>query len=180
MQTGTESDVTQEQRLKRWIQTYEMKLLRMCYMLLQDKTLAEETVQETFYKAYLDMNQYHEGSSEKIWLMKIAVNSCKDMRRSVRMRHITPDILPKATIPYEKMDEELVLAVMALPLKLKEVVLLHDYQDMSADEIAQVLGIPSFVVSRRIKQAVKQLKIILEGGQVPWMKKHGENSCIMP
>lgn len=162
------SDAAREQRLKQLIQVHEVKLLRMCYMLLQDKALAEKAVQETFYKAYQDMEQFYEESSEKIWLMKIAVNSCKDMWHAVKERHKTPDMLPKAALPFEKKDEALILAVMALPLKLREVVLLHDYQDMSASEIAQTLGIPSWAVARRIKAAVKELETILEGG-----KSHG-------
>lgn len=163
-----ESDSIRERKLRRLIEEYEVGLLRVCYMFLHDAALAEDAVQETFLKAYLAMDQFRGESSEKTWLMRIAVNTCKDMHRSAWMKHtdrrMTPEMLPEAALPFEERDEELILCVMALPIKLREVVMLRYYQEMSVKEIAETLGITAPSVSNRLKRAVKKLKTMLEKG----------------
>lgn len=168
MQAVIESDSVREQKLRQLIEEYETGLLRVCYMLLHDAELAEDAVQETYLKAYLAMDKFRGESSEKTWLTRIAVNTCKDMRRSAWMRHMdrnmTPEMLPEASLPFDEKDEELILSVMALPLKLREVILLRYYQDMSVKEIAETLGIAASSVSNRLKRAVKKLQTMLERG----------------
>ena len=58
------------------------KLLRTCYLYLRDRQLAEDAVQETFLKAYRSLPAFRGDSSEKTWLMRIAVNTCRDLYRS--------------------------------------------------------------------------------------------------
>ena len=88
------------------------------------------------------------------------------MRRSAWFRHmdrrVTPDMLPAAFHPFEEADEELLLAVMALPVKLRETVVLYFYQDMCVKEIAESLGLSSSAVSARLDRAKKKLRIVLE------------------
>lgn len=168
MQAVIESDSVREQKLRQLIEEYEIGLLRVCYMLLHDAELAEDAVQKTYLKAYLAMDKFRGESSEKTWLTRIAVNTCKDMRRSAWMRHMdrnmTPEMLPEASLPFDERDEELILSVMALPLKLREVILLRYYQDMSIKEIAETLGIAASSVSNRLKRAIKKLQIMMERG----------------
>lgn len=71
-------------------------------------------------------------------------------------------MLPTAFHPFEEADEELLLAVMALPVKLRETVLLYFYQDMCVKEIAESLGLSSSAVSVRLDRAKKKLRIALE------------------
>ena len=63
--------------------------------------------------------------------MKIAIHTCYDMNHSGWFRHfdrrITPEMLPEAAVPFEERDEELITAVMRLPIKLREVILLFYY-----------------------------------------------------
>ena len=67
--------------LERLVQTYQTQLRRLCCMILKDVHLAEDAVQETFLKAYLGMNRFRQESSEKTWLTRIAVNTCRDLLR---------------------------------------------------------------------------------------------------
>lgn len=94
--------------------------------------------------------------------MRIAVNTCKDTLRSSWMRHIDRrqeiEALPLsiASCPEEKLA--LTQAIMALPPKLREIVLLYYYQDMSLRTCANVLGHfprrpPQGVCSRRRKNS---------------------------
>ena len=54
----------------------------MCYAMLRDAEQAKDAVQETFVKAYRAMDDWRGACSEKTWLTRIAVNTCRDMRRS--------------------------------------------------------------------------------------------------
>ncbi len=101
----------------------------MCYAILRDEELAKDAVQETFLKAYQAMGAFREDCSEKTWLTRIAVNTCRDMRRSAWFRHVngrlTLEDLPELTVQVEEDRVELTLAIMHLPQKLKEVTLLY-------------------------------------------------------
>ena len=102
----------------------------------EETLTAEDAVQETFVKVYRGLNGFHGQSSIKTWIMKIAIHTCYDMNHSGWFRHfdrrITPEMLPEAAVPFEERDEELITAVMRLPIKLREVILLFYYQGFSS------------------------------------------------
>lgn len=162
------TSVPSEIRLKEWISRYSDDVLRTCFVLLSDQSLAEDAMQDTFTKAWKNMSQFEgrENASPKTWLMRIAVNTCKDTLRSSWMRHIDRrqeiEALPLsiASCPEEKLA--LTQAIMALPPKLREIVLLYYYQDMSLRTCANVLSISAPTATRRLQQAQKKLRIQLE------------------
>ena len=69
-------------------------------------------------------------------------------------------------MPEEKNDAELAEAVMKLPFKLKEVILLYYYQGMNVNEIADALNISHSSVSGRLKRGKEKLKNMLEGREL--------------
>ena len=71
-----------KKRLCTLIDQYERELRRLCCVYLRDLSMAEDAVQETFIKAYQHMDAFRGESSEKTWLYRIAINVCRDMRRS--------------------------------------------------------------------------------------------------
>lgn len=79
---------TPADRLDRMVQQYEKELLRICYVYLRDRTAAEDIVQETFLKAFRHMDSFRGASSEKTWLIRIAINCCRDYRRSAWYRYM--------------------------------------------------------------------------------------------
>ena len=149
---------------------YQQPLLRTCFLYLRDRTLAEDAVQETFLKAYRSLASFRGECSEKTWLMKIAMNTCCDLRRAHRLRSIDPrripELLPQAAEPFAPAEEELVTQVIQLPRKLREVILLYYYQDMTVTEIAVSLGISQSSVSGRLKRARGKLRTLLEGRDI--------------
>lgn len=157
-----------ENRLIFLMEKYEKDLLRMCCVYLRDISLAEDAVQETFLKAYKNLKDFRGDSNEKTWLMRIAVNTCKDMRRGAWFRFVDRRVslerLPEPSVPSSNASVELTLEVMRLPRKLMEVVLLYYYQGMKASEVAQVLSISRPAVSQRLKKARRLLHDALEGG----------------
>ena len=155
-------------RIRRLVEAYQTPLLRMCYMQLGDRQLAEDVVQETFCKAYQGLGRFRGECSEKTWLMRIAVHVCWDTRRSWWFRHVDRSVrlehLPEPAVPFEERDDTLVRAVCALPAQQREAVLLYYYQDMTLTEIAQVLEVAPSTVKRRLDSAHKALQRKLEGG----------------
>ncbi len=159
----------QDQR-KEWLNSlvtrWEKPLLRLCFAFLCDTVLAEDAVQETFFKAWKGGDRFRADSSEKTWLTRIAINTCKDLLKSAWVRNtdrsVTPDLLPEGSVPFDARDDTVTRAVLALPPKLKEVTLLHWYQGMTLDEIVRVLRIPRSTVNYRLKKAKAMLKDKLE------------------
>lgn len=99
--------------------------------------------------------------------MRIAINTCRSIRRDRWFRFvdrsITPDALPLQAA--SDADRELMEAIMNLPYKLKEVVLLYYYQGLTLREIAEALGVAASTISIRLKKACERLRYDLEGGQ---------------
>ena len=161
-------DAVREETLTRLVSQYEVPLQRVCCLYLHDPGLAEDAVQETFLKAYKNLDEFRAQSSEKTWLMRIAVNVCRDMQRGRWFRHVdrrvTPDMLPEPLMQPDGQDIDLTLTVMQLPDKLKEVVILYFYQGMSMGEVAEALGMAQSSVSNRLNRAKEKLHDALEGG----------------
>jgi len=145
---------------------WETSLLRMCYAYLGDRALAEDAVQETFLKAWKGYGQFRGQAREKTWLMRIAINTCKDTRRSAWFRHIDHatalEDLPEPQTPFTFRDDTVTRAVMALKPKLKAVVLLRWYQGLTAEETAEALGVSRSTVFKRLDKAHASLQEELE------------------
>lgn len=159
-----------EARISRMVKTYEKDLLRLCCMVLKDTVMAEDAVQETFLKAYKSLHAFRGESSEKTWLMRIAINVCKDMQRTAWFRNLGKMVsIENIQIPAEQemsISSELVSEIMKLPSKYKEVVLLYYYEGMNQSEVAQILSVSITTVHRRLEKARELLKKQLEGGNV--------------
>ena len=167
MEAIKDPDSRRDQTIERLITQYQTSLLRLCYVQLQDQALAEDAVQETFLKAYKGFDSFRGDSSEKTWLTRIAVNTCRDFQRGGWFKHtdrrVTPDMLPVGTVQPDTEDLDLSLAVMKLPRKMREAILLYYYQDMSTEEIAETLDIAQSSGSNRLRRGREKLRKLLEG-----------------
>lgn len=155
-----------EERIGQMIQAYEKDLLRLCCMYLKDRTMAEDAVQETFVKAYRNLKNFRGESNEKTWLVRIAINVCKDMQRTAWFQNLGRMVnLDDVKLPQEtEVRSEVVEQIMSLPKKLKEVVLLFYYENMNQSEIAEALGVSVTTVHRRLNKAREALRLLLQGG----------------
>ena len=163
-------DPDTEQIFTELVSSHQTSLLRMCYLNLHDLGLAEDAVQETFIKAFRTWGSYRGECSEKTWLVRIAMNTCKDMRRGGWFRHtnrnVSPEMLPETVAQPSEDRLELTLAVMNLPVKFREAIILYYYQDMDTVEIGKVLGITQPSVSNRLKRGRELLRKALEGRDI--------------
>lgn len=156
-----------EEAIVRMVNEWQLPLLRLCYIQLQDKGLAEDAVQETFIKAFRALETFRGDCSEKTWLTRIAINTCRDIRRGSWFRHIdrkvSLDMLPEAVAQPAEEKLDLTIAVMNLPRKCREAIMLYYYQDMDTAEIGTVLGIAHSSVSNRLRRGRDLLRKALEG-----------------
>lgn len=167
MEVVTSSDIVQKEAFCRLVEQYQTTLLHTCCIYLQDRSLAEDAVQDTFLKAYKAIGSFRGECSEKTWLMRIAMNTCHDIKRSGWFRYmdrrITPELLPEPEAVSVESGVEVVAEIMNLPPKLREVVLLYYYQNMTVYEIAEALGIDHSSVSSRMKKAKEKLRNAMKG-----------------
>jgi len=152
--------------LERTVETYETQLLRFCCALLGDAYLAEDAVQETFLRAWRGLHDFRGQAAEKTWLMRIAINVCRDTLRLSYFRRtdrrVTPEQLPEPPAPLEEWDDTVSAAILRLPLKYRRAVLLHYYEDLTVLETARVLNVSESTVHRLLRKAEDWLKHELE------------------
>ena len=145
---------------------WEKQLRKLCFAYLGDAALAEDAVQETFFKAWKSYDRFRSEADGKTWLTRIAINTCKDQMKSAWARNtdrsVTPELLPEGSVPFDERDDTVTRAVMSLAPKLKEVTLLHWYQGMTLEEMARVLRVPRSTINYRLKRAKTTLKGELE------------------
>lgn len=161
--------VVRQQRLEQWITEYGDAILRTCYVYLSDAAQAEDAMQDTFLKAWNSMAQFEarNGASEKTWLMRIAINTCRDHRRSRWFRFVDRskaiEDIPEALVSVAAEDQTLFLDIQRLPAKYKQVILLYYYHEMTLQEIAEALQLSLSTVYRRLQKAQALLKRSLTG-----------------
>ena len=144
------------------VERHRTALVRMCCLCLGDASLAEDAAQETFLKAYRALDSFRGECDEKTWLMRIAINTCRDYHRTAWLRHVdrgTPlEALPEAGAEDAHPDGVVIRAVTALPRREREAVLLRYYQEMTIAEAAQALRISQSAVKQRLQRANRKLR----------------------
>ena len=171
MERAAVPSMIREERLKAWISNYSTAVLRTCYVWLKDRNMAEDAMQDTFLKAWKHMADFERKNieNEKAWLLRIAVNVCKDYRRSAWFRHVDRRQDADALLQYRaeetERDHALALDILRLPDQFRHVVTLYYYQGLSLKETAQALGVPLSTVHRRLNKAREMLKNDWLGGE---------------
>ena len=148
---------------------YATDVLRVCYFYLGDRQKAEDVCQDVFIRLMTNAPDLEEGH-EKAWLLKVALNRCRDLWRGSWARRVvlgSPvfELIP-APDDSERRDEEdaLMKAIYQLPASFREVVLLHYYQNYGITEISKITGLPEGTISSRLSRGRKKLENILQGG----------------
>jgi RNA polymerase sigma-70 factor (ECF subfamily) len=164
------ANVDRAARIETWLDLYGDAILRSCYTWLKDKQLAEDAMQECFFKAWKAMDRFdNSAGNEKAWLMRIAINTCKDFKKSPWSRHVDRaqdmDNLPPHLLLAEDEDQALYLSILSLPLKHRQILLLYHYHGLTLKECAQALGIVLTSARYRLKKAELLLKQQLEKGE---------------
>lgn len=149
---------------------YATDVLRVCYFYLSDREKAEDVCQDVFVRL-MTTHPVLQPGREKSWLLKVALNRCRDLWRGAWLKRVilggpTFELIP-APDEFSRRDDQqaMMAAINQLPVTFKEVILLHYYQGMNIAEIAQMLELPEGTISSRLSRGRKKLEsILLKGG----------------
>jgi RNA polymerase sigma-70 factor (ECF subfamily) len=160
--------------VKRW----ERKIFALCFGMLSREEEARDATQETFISAYRNIGAFRGEAKVSSWLHRIAVNQCLTQlrRRSSRPEDLidedtmASDVkfkaplsnVPSGIAEQKERIEVVRQAVDSLPLELKEVVVMKEFEEMTFQEISDVLCLPLSTVKSRLYTALKQLRLKLE------------------
>ena len=156
--------IANETTLSAWYDEYGTDVLRYCFMFLGNKPDAEDATQETFLKAWRNIDRFEarDGCSPKTWIIKIAGNTCRDYLRRAWRKHENSRI---TTEDLEKMgqgqstdeDREMIMDVMNLPEKYRQVILLVFWYGMTIRETAECICTSQSTAFRRLEKAKKMI-----------------------
>ena len=145
-------------QLTEWYDMYGTDVLRYCFMFLGNRSDAEDATQDTFLKVWRNIDRFESrnGCSPKSWILRIAGNTCRDYLRKAWRKHesrlVTPEDLAKlGSAPQE--DREMLMDVMNLPEKYRQVLLLVFWQGMTIREAAKCICTSESTVCRRLEKA---------------------------
>jgi RNA polymerase sigma-70 factor (ECF subfamily) len=156
------------------------RIFGLVYRLMGDRAAAEDLTQEVFLKVHRAAHTLDPGRDPAPWLVAIAYNACRDVWRSSadRLRRralsIEDDLRGGASLTRGTNDpeadalarerERLVQeAIGQLPEPLRSAVVLHDYQGLGHEEIAELTGVHHAAARKRYSRALAQLARLLEG-----------------
>lgn len=129
----------------------------------KNKNDAEDAVQNTFVKLLKTDTEFNDDEHIRKWLIRVAVNECKNMWKSFWRRNVTSFEELEKEPEYIKSDKtELFSEVMKLPQKYRVVLHLYYYEGYCVKEIAQLVGISESNVQTRLMRARNKLKLQLE------------------
>lgn len=142
-------------------------VFKTAYLMLGSASEAEDLLQDVFIEVYRSLRNYQPSKANfTTWLYRITVNDCLNHKRGRRWILLPLD---EATATHagshtEKldMDDEVWRAISRLSPKLRAVVILRYYSELSYAEVTQVLNLPLGTVKSRLNQALQMLRSDLE------------------
>lgn len=154
--------------LERMFMNYGAAMLRHAQLLLGRDAMAEDAVQEALLKIMRTSAAPKDDAHEKAWLLAVTGNICRDfLRRRNRRREVaipewfdapSSEPAPEEEITRTDRDARLAQAVMNLPVKYREPVLLVYYHELSSKEAARVMGLTGTAFRSRLMRARDMLR----------------------
>src|SRR3954454_3371143 len=148
------------------------QLYNFAHWLTQDGAEAEDLVQETYVKALRGSAGFQLGTNFRAWMFRILRNTFLTSRTGLASTAISDEDVDFENIASATPDPESVLiaqtdrdtvrhALTQLPLRFREILLLCEVEEMSYEEIAQVLAVPIGTVMSRLHRARRALRALL-------------------
>ena len=160
------------------VRRWERKIFALCFGMLGREDEARDAAQETFISAYRNLSNFRGEAKVSSWLHRIAVNQCLTIKRRAKTRSeeffddesgedekifvAPPNRSPARTT---EQIERLTLvrqAVGSLPVDLRQVVVMKEFEEMTFQEISDTLELPLSTVKSRLYTALRQLRMKLE------------------
>lgn len=148
------------------IDLYGDTVRRICFMHLKNYSDVEDVFQEVFLKYVLNDKEFESDAHEKAWLIRVAINACKDKLKNFFRRNVISIYdLTNGPSYFENNDTDLDLmnAILKLPTNYKNVIFLFYYIGYSVPEIADTLGKNKNTIYTWLGRAREQLRVLLGG-----------------
>jgi RNA polymerase sigma-70 factor (ECF subfamily) len=156
-----------EETLVRWVREHGSSIRGYVRSLLRDPTLAEDLVQEVFFRAWRQREGYVERGTEKAYLFRIADRLVIDHWRGRPMDGLDeqcPPIDPGARSPLEEVvlresHDRLTRALTSLTEAQRRVLLLRYFGDLRFEEIASMVGCPLGTALSHARRGLESLRV---------------------
>ncbi|HKN83693.1 MAG TPA: sigma-70 family RNA polymerase sigma factor [Pyrinomonadaceae bacterium] len=160
------------------VRRWERRIFALTYGILGREEDARDATQETFLAAFRNLRGFRGEAKVSSWLHRIAVNQCISRQRRARVR--SESALEEAQekeanrfaapVDYsparvaEGRQETLAVrrAINSLPMELRQVVVMKEFEELTFREIAEALDVPLSTVKSRLYTALKQLQLRLQ------------------
>lgn len=154
-----------EEKAEYLVERYADLLLRIGRTWLGDMDDAKDICQTVLIKLLEDPRDFPDGVQERAWVVRVAVNECKNWKKSAWFRRRAPldEGLDLAVEDPEPEDGSLLALVQTLPQRYREVIFLRYYEGYEVWEIARLLGRSPALVSTHLKRGKEKLKNMLGG-----------------
>lgn len=160
------------------VRRWERKIFALCFGMLGRDEEAQDAAQDTFIAAYRNLAGFRGEAKVSSWLHRIAVNQCLTKKRRAKNRSETglddenesdsQSFFASAALSPAKQTEQnerlkvVRTAVHALPPDLRQVIIMKEFEELTFQEIAEILNLPLSTVKSRVYTALRQLKMRLE------------------
>ena len=159
--------ITQEE-FEHVLHTYGESIIRFALMYVGNKQTAEDIVQDVFLKAFEQQKAFRGESNYETYLYRMTINRCHDHFRSWSFKNLfytnetfyfaenvsSAETKAMGNLETIRLWEQL----QTLPLKYREVIILHYYKEMSVERIADILSVSPNTVKTRLRRAKNRLK----------------------
>ncbi len=135
-------------------------VFRTAFLMLGNDRDAEDVLQDVFLAVYRDLRAYNpERAAFSTWLYRITLNDCLNWKRKHHLPLLSiDDVDAPGESGIRDSDDDVWRAVSRLSPKLRAVVVLRYYNDLSYLEISDVLGIPLGTVKSRLNHALIEVR----------------------
>jgi RNA polymerase sigma-70 factor (ECF subfamily) len=153
---------------------YETRVYRLGLRFTGSIPDAEDVTQEIFLAVYKGLAQFRGGSALGTWIYRIAMNHCLEFRRKRKLESIPYDEEltlassdwredPFQSADRQELSEKVEAALNCLSPLHRDVIVLHELQGMTYQEVAAALNVPVGTVKSRLSNAFRRLRDLLGG-----------------
>ena len=146
---------------------YKSYLYKVAYTYVKDKQVALDILQETSFKAWLNIHTLKDEEKFKPWITKILVNTALNyIKKESKVIYMEDENSIIYSEKSRSIEEKLDLydAIDLLKPKYKTVIILKYFDDMKIEDISYVLNTPENTVKSHLKRAKESLSSILKEG----------------
>ena len=146
------------------VETYQNPVYNLCYRMLGNPQAAEDAAQETFWRAYKNLDRYDNKRAFPTWLLSIAAHYCIDQQRRKRLPSIDLDEIieysaedpapkPEFVAIKSEFSEDVQRQLAQLSEGDRAVLVLRYWHELSENEICETLNISKSAVKSRLHRA---------------------------